>query len=87
MIKNISTENLQAEIDRRQKVKEKRLIPKLIETPDIKPLQTICQNYTNELIKNGYVRDDLEHYIFETAMETVFGKNVWQFINSFDGEV
>lgn len=70
---NISTKDLQAEIDR-------RLLPELIE-PDIKPLQKICQAYVKALVKDRYV-GDIEHYVFEIAMETVFGENVWLFINS-----
>jgi hypothetical protein len=31
---------------------------------------------------NKYVDDDLEHYIFECAMETLYGDDVWDYINS-----
>lgn len=82
MIDDISTEDLQAELDRRQKVKQELLKPKQLLLPDIEPLQRTCQDYIDAIVKDGYVHASLEHYIFECAMETVFGEDVWQFINS-----
>jgi hypothetical protein len=45
-------------------------------------LRSICQEYIDELESdNEYIDDDFEHYIFETAMKTVFGKDVFKWIN------
>lgn len=40
----------------------------------------ICQEYIDTLTKNGYVKDDFDHYIFECAMETVYGKDIWKYV-------
>lgn len=48
---------------------------------DIEPLKIICQNYLNALANEGYAGEDFDHYIFETAMECIFGKDVWRFVN------
>lgn len=58
--------------------------PKQLESVDITELRDICQEYL-DFIDNDeeYHEDnDNDHYIFEKAMETVFGKKVWDFINS-----
>ena len=82
LLGGISTEELQKEIDKRKEEERKGSLPKPLQVLDTKPLQIICQKYIEDLSKNGYARDDADHYIFETAMETVFGKDVWKFVNS-----
>ena len=49
---------------------------------DIDPLRMICEDYMDAISTNKYVDDDLEHYIFECAMETLYGDDVWDYINS-----
>ena len=49
---------------------------------DIDPLRMICEDYMDAVSTNKYVDDDLEHYIFECAMETLYGDDVWDYINS-----
>ena len=49
---------------------------------DIGPLRMICEDYMDAVSTNKYVDDDLEHYIFECAMETLYGGDVWDYINS-----
>lgn len=82
MFENMSTATLQEEIDNRQKKKMAMSKPNQISDPDLKPLRNICRGYINDLSKNGYVNEDHSHYIFEVAMTTVYGKNVWGFINT-----
>lgn len=64
---------------------EKHIIPKpeMIENPDLDKLKKICQEYVNFVEDdNEYYEDnDFEHYIFETAIETFFGKSSWKWIN------
>jgi hypothetical protein len=60
--------------------------PKQLNTEgiDLNALKGICQNYI-DFVDNDeeYHEDnDYDHHIFETAMETVFGKEVWNFINN-----
>jgi len=55
--------------------------PTMIETPDLKELKKICQDYINSIATDEWVDEDYPHYIYEVAIETLFGKNVWDFIN------
>ncbi len=86
MIDNISTKDLQAELNRRQKAKQESLKPKKLSEPNIAPLQKMCQEYIDAIDtkdpRDGLDYDDFKQYIFECAVETVFGKDVWEFINS-----
>ncbi len=84
MLDNISTEVLQKVLDQRRETEQELLKPKQLKSPNIEPLQEICQEYIDELEKDGYINEDYDHYIFESAMETIFGKDVWKFINSYD---
>ena len=60
--------------------------PKQLNTEeiDLSALKEICQNYI-DFVDNDekYHEDnDYDHCIFEIAMETIFGKEVWNFINN-----
>jgi hypothetical protein len=55
--------------------------PDMIEFPDFTELKKICQSYIEEVAKGDYVDEDFPHYIFETAITTLFGNDVWTFIN------
>lgn len=51
---------------------------------DLTALKEICQSYI-DFVDNDeeYHEDnDYSHYIFETTMEALFGKGVWNFINN-----
>jgi hypothetical protein len=57
--------------------------PKILENPDISRLVKICQEYM-DFVDNDeeyYEDNDYDHYIFEEAMSTLFGKRVFDFIN------
>ncbi len=60
--------------------------PKQLETADLQKLRDVCQEYINFIDNDEeYHEDEEDHYanqVFETAMETVFGKDVWDFINN-----
>jgi hypothetical protein len=58
--------------------------PKQLETVDLQNLRKICQDYMNFVDNDEEYHDDNDYnqYIFERAMETFFGKDVWVFINN-----
>ena len=70
---------------REEPVKEKSVLEKPIPLadPNLHALQVICQKYIDALDK-GHLEDanKLDHYIFEIALETLFGKNVWDYVNA-----
>lgn len=58
--------------------------PKKLKEINIDKLSEICEQYI-KFIDNDeeYSEDnDNDHYIFECAMETMYGENVWDWINS-----
>lgn len=60
--------------------KEQEEIPKPLDNPDFTPLIELAQAYIDDINNDKYCEDDA-HYIFERAMECVFGKKVWGWIN------
>lgn len=56
------------------------VFPKPLEKADLSILKTLCREYVET--DPDELDDDLEHYIFEAAIETIYGKDVWKFINS-----
>lgn len=58
--------------------------PKQLETVDLQNLRKICQDYMNFVDDDEEYHDDNDYnqYIFERAMETFYGKDVWTFINN-----
>ena len=63
--------------------------PTLLKTEeiDLTALKEICQSYI-DFVDNDekyHENNNYDQYIFETAMETVFGKKVWDFINNRQG--
>lgn len=74
----LSDDQLRDELARR---KEARLPqkPSRIEHPDFSTLIGLCQGYI-EIERRADV--DMKQYIFEAALEAVFGKEVWTFIRA-----
>ena len=56
--------------------------PVLLRDPDISGLQKICADYLDEILLNQSEDSDTPHYIFEAAMRTCYGPNIWNWINS-----
>ena len=60
--------------------------PKQLETVNLTALRQACQEYIDwldddeEYFEDGV--EDYEHEVMEKAMEAIFGKDVWDFINS-----
>ena len=63
-----------------------RLFPKpeLISDPDISRLRDMCMDIVNNISdENGFNGKDDEVYIYECAMNTFYGKDVFKYINQF----
>ena len=83
-IENFSDKELEKEIKRREEFKKKASFPKAIENPDFSGLIEMCKRYIDG-IANGAIHDDTQHYIYECAVECVFGKKIWVWINKQNG--
>jgi len=58
--------------------------PEQLKSIDTKKLSEVCQQYIDfvDNDKEYHEYHDYDHYIFESAMEAIFGKGVWDFINN-----
>ena len=56
--------------------------PVMIESPNLDALKKICSDFLNDVENEDYLDEGYYYYIFETAIETFYGKEVWNFINS-----
>ena len=75
---SFSTKQLEDEIQKRRERESDKILP--IAQPDFRPLTKICQEYIDDLANSGYVDGNMKQYIFEAAMESIFGKVVWKYI-------
>lgn len=74
-------EELEQELERRKQKQAREERPKIQTAINWLPLITCCEEYMNELEVTGYVDEDSEHYIYEAAIEAIYGPNVWNWIN------
>lgn len=57
--------------------------PLLKPNPALHVLINTCEEYMNFLESKDYHEDhDYAHYIFEAALEALYGPEVWAFVNS-----
>ena len=75
-----TTEQLEKEIARRKDPGPPK--PVMLENPDLTPLKKICQEYIDLLADPNPAglseADDFVHYIFEIALQTFFGEDVFK---------
>ncbi|MEK6881970.1 MAG: hypothetical protein AABY22_20295 [Nanoarchaeota archaeon] len=73
-----------AELEKKLTELEIGSTPKPVAIKNWEPLIELCEDYIRQLEEEKYVDEDTEHYIFEVAMEAVFGKEVWKWINNIE---
>jgi hypothetical protein len=81
VIQSFTDDDLKAELERRERERAAGAKPRELELQTWGEVQKMCLDYIDEIDKNGWVDDDLEHYIFEGAMSATFGPDVWGWIN------
>jgi len=84
-LSKFSDEELQAELERR--AKDGDPLPKPLEKPDFKRLAKLVVEGVEEAHEEKYEDDDFEHFVYEAAMEAVYGKGFWAWRNkqNWDG--
>lgn len=80
-LSQLTDEQLQQELQKRMEKKKQKEKPKQLENPDFSRLREYCQEYIDHLDKNGYEDDDIQHYIYEEALQAIFGRDVFGWIN------
>lgn len=83
-LQDISTPLLEQELAHRKEQAIKDSTPKMravVERDPIK-LEKTCQEYIDMIASHKhYDLNDMEHYIFEAALEMLFGESVWDWVN------
>lgn len=73
------TEKRLKELRKRYYISE---IPQPLENPDMDRVVEFAKKLINEMAADDYNDDnDNEHWAYETVMEAVYGKSVWDWIN------
>lgn len=73
---------LRAELERREQLKS-LATPVQLESPDLTALRKLCQYHIDAIASGSYVDEDFSHYVYEEAMQTIFGKDVFAWINQY----
>jgi hypothetical protein len=84
-IKDFSTEELKKELEKRI-LSKKRPVPIInaAEGSGLDILISYCENYIDALINDDDDIKDYEHYIYELAMEMIYGKAIWRWLANFE---
>ena len=79
----MSDDELKAELERREKREEekKSAPPEPLREPNFEPLRKMIIRGTLDAIDIGAEDDDFQHYLYEAAMEAVYGKGFWVWRN------
>jgi len=81
-LKEYSEKELQQELNDRKQRKQDTPTP--VEEPDYSDVFASAVEYITELSETGSEPKDYPQYVFETVMEAVYGKNVWDYINEIN---
>lgn len=73
---------LKAELERRAQRAKERDKPQQVENPNLTKLREVCQEYIDELADgNKHEAGDYREYIYEAALECIFGEGVFVWTN------
>lgn len=78
----VSDAALKAELGRREKTQAMAAMPKPLAQPNFTGLTKMLVEGVKHLNDEGYESKDFKHYVFEAAMEAVFGRTIWTWWNS-----
>lgn len=78
-LNNYTVEELQAEIERRNKVK---IPPKRLENINWNPVVEMTEEYVkNVAAMPDHDPDDIDRLMFEAVMEAIYGPKIWDWFN------
>lgn len=81
-LKTLTDEQLEQELAARKAAKAEQEKPRPLPNPNFQRLQESCVACIEKIEKEGDPEGDCKHWIYESALEAVFGKDVWKWINS-----
>ena len=79
-LSNFTDEQLQAELARREEAKKQREIPKPRSNVNFSKLQKLIEDEV-ACRANGVGSEDFKQWIFEEAMNSVYGPSIWEWWN------
>lgn len=79
-LNDVSTEDILNELERRKKNNDR---PRVNNFADFTGLVKTCELVLDDIVKQGYSKDG-SHYIYEAAMECIYGKDCWKWINEYN---
>ena len=83
-IRNYTNEQLEAELERRMEEEKAKKMPVVlpISARAWDPIVSVCQEEIKQIAESGYSDsdEDIKEYIYEAAMEAVYGKSIWDWI-------
>lgn len=74
-LNELTDAELQAELERRKAPYVPMPAPKA--NPDFTALIKMMEGVKRDAMLDGYENDDFKHYIYEMAIEAVYGKEYW----------
>lgn len=80
LLKDFTEEELQAELEAREK-KRSQVISPLID-PNFDALVSMIKEGVSRSAANEYESADFPHYVYEAAMEAVYGAGYWKWRNA-----
>ena len=81
-VSELTDEQLAAELARRKKLKAETPTP--LATPNFDAVIATVKEYIDSLAKRGEEPKDCKQWMFEAAVEAVYGREIWQWISSRD---
>ena len=81
MLKEMTDEELQAELDRRKAKRDKAAIPVPIEEPDWSRVKIMAMDHVGRTLRRERESKDIDHYIYELVLEAVYGADIWNTLN------
>ncbi len=73
---------LEFQIEMLQREKRKVNEPQMVENPDWTSVREMTVEYLQSLCNESNIDDDFQQYLFEEVFTTLYGKDVWKYINS-----
>lgn len=78
---NYTTAAIKEELARRDAIG----VPVPLPDPDFSKLTNMMVDGLEEYASTGHTDDDFEHYVYEAALEAVFGDGVWEWMRQRSG--
>jgi len=75
------TEQLEAELERRSKFKDSVPEPLLGRDRSWTDVYNLCVKNVQSVAEDGRELKDIDHYVFEAAMQAVYGPDIWKWYN------